>query len=190
MPKIDAKICRKCGRPKDKKLFKLDPRVKDGFSSWCRECFNTYQNERAKVARRDPLKKKAIRAYVKKYQKAFLKKHPNYQWERSLMKRYGFTPDDYYNELKRFGGVCSWCMSEETGEHHLTGKTIRLSVVCKVNYDAYGKPEAMIIGFACRKCRYRGAVRRCVSVAEDNVLVERRSPRRSVGAKAKPGDWL
>jgi len=72
------KICSKCGIAKDVELFAKRSKSADGRSTWCKECFKSYDRERYKTVDKERKARNATtrRVGVKNWIWDFLSSHP------------------------------------------------------------------------------------------------------------------
>ncbi len=115
MKNIKTKICSKCKKRKDVKLFSKNPKLLCGYNSWCKQCENDqakkwYWNNRHKVLK----KSKDLK---------FQQERLNY----GLLYRYNISLEKYNELLKKQNSVCAICKNSESSKHQ-NGKIKRLSV--------------------------------------------------------------
>lgn len=101
---MTEKNCTKCGVEKVLSEFYKDTRRKSGASSWCRECWKSYE-----AARREKL---GVRG----------------RKERKLKYLYGMSINEYTSLLKLQNNVCAVCGGKETVINNKSAKLQKLSV--------------------------------------------------------------
>lgn len=102
-----TKICTSCHTIKDR--FPAQKAGKDGFSSWCRDCYTVFQ---------------------KQWRKANKAQHKLTQRKSYLKMMFNITPEDYTRMFTEQNGRCAICKTHQTDlkrilgvdHNHTTGK--------------------------------------------------------------------
>lgn len=135
------KKCYKCGEIKSLDLFHRSEDRKDGRTSRCKSCSNTYKREHAKTNAsklneygrlwRSTNKKKSSE-YSKKWRSKNPEKVKEQDRRHHLRTEYGLTPDQYDEMVSNQGGRCLVCLEIPMGKRgystlhvdhcHLTGR--------------------------------------------------------------------
>lgn len=97
----------------------------------CRSCYYATNREKAILAAKHSYKRNKAR-------------YGNLAWERSLVRRYRITPEEYHSLLEKQGGVCAICKEHEPE----TGKIKRLAV-------DHCHRTLRVRGLLCRGCNAR-----------------------------------
>lgn len=107
--------CPRCEQklPATEAFFYLEPKLKSGFSSRCRECTKALKRENsAKIKAADP---EAWTQRNTEYQKTYKKKDPErakrQEKNATLWKMFRITLEQYEAMLMAQGGVCAVCKS-------------------------------------------------------------------------------
>lgn len=101
---MTEKVCTKCQQTKAFNDFYKDARRKNGYTSWCRDCWRSYEHSRRE--------KLGVRG----------------RKDRKLKYLYGMTINEYTELLKKQNSLCAVCENKETVINHKSEKLQKLSV--------------------------------------------------------------
>lgn len=114
---VMQKHCSRCGEEKSVSAFKVDPRYKDGFSSFCKSCHQAASLAWQK-ANKEKLNDSRRKRYARNRDQINAKRRAEYCGEKArsqtLPYRYGITSEEYDNLLHSQGG-CAICGRKQEG---------------------------------------------------------------------------